>query len=86
MSRSNEFSANIDLASLVDHRKLAPHRRAITQNHQLDRALYIRRSIGMRAAAGYMWRMQWSLEAALLLLCGTQACERARDRRISECF
>lgn len=46
-----------------------PKNRAMTMMEQLERALYIRASLGVRSAAGYMKARGWSLEAALWWLC-----------------
>ena len=45
-----------------------PYRKAYTKLDMLDRALMIRRSLGVRSAAGYMHLRGFSLEAALSLL------------------
>lgn len=42
-----------------------PSKEFIKQGLELHRALTIRRTLGVRSAAGYMRRKGWSLEAAL---------------------
>lgn len=48
-----------------------PAKKAITYMDQLARAAMIKRTLGVRAAAGYMRRQGWSIEAALYWLVGT---------------
>ena len=45
-----------------------PYRKAYTRLDMLDRALMIKRTLGVRSAAGYMKLRGFSLEAALSLL------------------
>ena len=45
-----------------------PYRKAYSRLDMLDRALMIRRTLGVRSAAGYMKLRGFSLEAALSLL------------------
>ncbi len=49
-----------------------PTKRAISSEDQLDRARYILRSLGVRAAAHYMRARGWSIEAALFWLVGAE--------------
>jgi hypothetical protein len=47
-----------------------PTHRAITRTDQIKRAELIRRSLGVRSAAGYLRDRRFSIEAALYLLAG----------------
>lgn len=42
-----------------------PNMEAVSKMDQLQRALMIRRTLGVRSAAGYMRRKGWTIEAAL---------------------
>ncbi len=57
-----------------------PAKPATTRLEQIDRARMIRRTLGVRAAAGYLKRNAWTIEAALLILVGSGALERHLDR------
>ena len=58
-----------------------PNKPALSRPDQLTRAQMIQRTLGTRAAAAYMRRNQWTLEAALLTLAGGNAAlERHFDR------
>ena len=48
--------------------KMNPTRRAVSKLDQIERAEYIRRSLGVRSAAGYLRDRGWSIDAALWLL------------------
>ncbi len=45
-----------------------PCKRAVGPREQIERALMIRKTLGVRCAASYMRRRGYSLEAALWLL------------------
>ena len=45
-----------------------PAHRAVSKLDQIERAEYIRRSLGVRSAAGYLRKRGWSIDAALWLL------------------
>jgi hypothetical protein len=60
-----------------------PSHRAVSKLDQIERAEYIRRSLGVRSAAGYLKRNRWTLEAALLILVGEKSLERHLDRMLT---
>ena len=45
-----------------------PARKAIGKREEMQRALLIRKSLGVRTAAAYLRDRRWSIEAALWLL------------------
>lgn len=57
-----------------------PAKPATTRLEQIDRARMVQKTLGTRAAAGYLRRNAWTIEAALLILCGSTALERHLDR------
>lgn len=61
-----------------------PAKPATTRLEQIDRARMIRRTLGVKAAAGYLRRNAWSIEAALLILCGAESLERHLDRMLDK--
>lgn len=60
-----------------------PAKPATTRLEQIDRARMISRTLGVRAAAGYLKRNSWTIEAALLILVGSGALERHLDRLLT---
>jgi hypothetical protein len=60
-----------------------PATKAVSRLDQIDRAKMIRKTLGTRAAAGYLKRNKWTLEAALLILVGEKALERHLDRLLT---
>jgi len=54
--------------------KLNPIKKAEGRYQELDRAIYIKRSLGVRTAAHYMKRRGWSMESALFWLTGREPC------------
>ena len=63
-----------------------PATKATSRPDQLVRAQMIQKTLGTRAAAAYMRRNQWSIEAALLTLVGGNAAlERHFDRMVTTC-
>ena len=62
-----------------------PATKAVSRLDQIDRARMIARTLGVRAAAGYLKRNAWTIEAAFLILIGEKALERHLDRLLECC-
>ena len=60
-----------------------PATKAVSRAQQIERTTMIRRTLGVRAAAGYLRRHEWTLDKALFILLGPRALERLAMREAS---